>query len=148
MSETTEILGLDSILFSNTYEHTLDAKNRLFIPVKIREAVGDTFYLFAPPREKCLYIYSPDRWLEVAKEVLSKNDRDFERLIFGSVTPIETDKQGRITIRADFCKKAGLKKSVTIAGTGQRLELWDTDTRNKELERLQESADLHSDIRF
>lgn len=148
MSETAEVLNLESAMFSSTYEHTLDAKNRLFIPVKIREAVGDAFYLFAPPREKCLYIYSPERWEEVARAVLSKNDRNYERLIFGSVIPVETDKQGRVTIRADFCKKVGLKKSVTIAGTGQRLELWDTDTRNKELERLQESADLYADIRF
>ncbi len=104
MSETAELLTLESAMFSSTYEHTLDAKNRLFIPVKIREAVGDAFYLFAPPREKCLYIYSPERWEEVARAVLSKNDRNYE--------------------------------------------LWDTDTRNKELERLQESADLYADIRF
>ncbi len=88
MSETAELLTLESAMFSSTYEHTLDAKNRLFIPVKIREAVGDAFYLFAPPREKCLYIYSPERWEEVARAVLSKNDRNYERLIFGSVIPV------------------------------------------------------------
>ena len=43
MSETAELLTLESAMFSSTYEHTLDAKNRLFIPVKIREAVGDAF---------------------------------------------------------------------------------------------------------
>ncbi len=148
MCETADVPVINSSLFSSTYEHTLDAKNRLFIPVKIREVVGDTFYLFLPPREKCLYIYSPERWEEVAKAVLSKNDRNYERLIFGNIIPVETDKQGRVTIRADFCKKVGLKKSVTIAGTGQRLEIWDTDTRNEELARLAESAELYSDIRF
>lgn len=136
------------MMFQGNAEYTLDAKNRLFIPVKIREQVGDSFILFLPPREKCLYIYSEARWEEVAREVLAKNDRGYERLIFGNAVTVETDKQGRITIRADFCKRIGLKKSVTIAGTGERLEIWDTATRNEELARLAESADTYSDIRF
>ena len=68
--------------------------------------------------------------------------------MFGNVVPVETDKQGRITIRADFCKKIGLKKSVTIAGTGKRLEIWDTDTRNAELERQSEMIEMYSDVEF
>ena len=110
------------MMFQGNAEYTLDAKNRLFIPVKIREQVGDSFILFLPPREKCLYIYSEARWEEVAREVLAKNDRGYERLIFGN--------------------------AVTIAGTGERLEIWDTATRNEELARLAESADTYSDIRF
>ena len=136
------------MMFQGNAEYTLDAKNRLFIPVKIREQVGDSFILFLKKKKKCLYIYSEARWEEVAREVLAKNDRGYERLIFGNAVTAETDKQGRITIRADFCKRIGLKKSVTIAGTGERLEIWDTATRNEELARLAESADTYSDIRF
>lgn len=136
------------MMFQGNADYTLDAKNRLFIPAKIRETIGESFILFFPPREKCLYIYSEARWEEVARDVLSKNDRNYERLIFGNAIAVEADKQGRITIRADFCKKIGLKKSVTIAGTGERLEIWDTAIRAAELNRLTESADTYSDIRF
>ena len=38
------------MMFQGNAEYTLDAKNRLFIPVKIREQVGDSFILFLPPR--------------------------------------------------------------------------------------------------
>lgn len=148
MSELAENREFDFSRFSNTYEHTLDAKNRLFIPAKVRETVGTSFYLFHPLREKCLYIYSSERWEEVARQIISKNDRNYERVMFGNVVPVETDKQGRITIRADFCKKIGLKKSVTIAGTGKRLEIWDTDTRNAELERQSEMIEMYSDVEF
>ena len=30
---------------TGTYEHSIDAKNRLFIPAKLREELGVTFYL-------------------------------------------------------------------------------------------------------
>ena len=43
------------------YQHTLDAKGRLFIPAKLREELGETFYVTISP-EKCLscLLYTSD----------------------------------------------------------------------------------------
>ena len=41
---------------TGTYEHTIDAKGRLFIPAKLREELGVTFYL-AMGVDACLAIY-------------------------------------------------------------------------------------------
>ena len=46
------------------YQHTLDAKGRLFIPAKLREELGETFYVTISP-EKCLSAYIPSRLLRV-----------------------------------------------------------------------------------
>ena len=41
---------------TGTYEHSIDAKGRLFIPAKLREELGVTFYL-AMGIDTCLAIY-------------------------------------------------------------------------------------------
>ena len=50
------------------YQHTLDAKGRLFIPAKLREELGDTFYVTISS-EKCLSAYSTDNWKVMSDKV-------------------------------------------------------------------------------
>jgi len=39
------------------YRHVIDTKNRLFIPAKFREELGETFYITRKVMEKCLAIH-------------------------------------------------------------------------------------------
>ena len=54
--------------FLGLYNHSLDAKNRIFIPSKYREYLGDTFVVCKAP-DTCLYIYSQEEWEKVAAQV-------------------------------------------------------------------------------
>ena len=42
-------------MFKSTYYHSLDAKNRVFIPAKFRDDLGEEFVIFKGS-EKCLYV--------------------------------------------------------------------------------------------
>ena len=53
---------------TGTYEHSIDAKGRLFIPAKLREELGVTFYL-AMGVDACLAIYPPVHLGPVHREV-------------------------------------------------------------------------------
>ena len=61
------------------YQHTLDAKGRLFIPAKLREELGDTFYVTVSP-EKCLSAYSQENWKAISEKAAAmtnlQQDRD------------------------------------------------------------------------
>lgn len=123
--------------FSDTYYHTLDTKKRLFIPSKLREELGESFRLYCPFDDNCIYVYNENEFEHISKQVQNTRNRDYQRLFYNRVTKAETDKQGRITLKTEFCEFAGLKKEVTIAGVGRRLELWDSEKYNEAISRAE-----------
>lgn len=83
--------------FGSYKEHTIDAKNRLFIPAKMRNKLGSTFRVFCPiDGSDCLYIYSDEEWSKIAESVINTQNFDMQRLFFGGMVEVEPDKQGKI----------------------------------------------------
>ena len=128
--------------FWGNYPHTLDSKNRLFIPAKFREGLGESFVLYAPKNDHCLYAYNVADWENICAEVIESGNLNMQRYA------VEPDKQGRITIKADFCKRVGLKKEITVAGVGKRVEIWDTQKRAEAMARAEALAESYPDIHF
>ena len=48
-------------MFIGEYRHNIDAKGRLFLPVKFREKLGEEF-IFSRGLDKCVCIYPVDEW--------------------------------------------------------------------------------------
>ncbi len=134
--------------FWGNYPHTLDSKNRLFIPAKFREGLGESFVLYAPKNDRCLYAYNVADWESICAEVIESGDLNMQRYVFDDAVSVEPDKQGRITIKADFCKRVGLKKEITVAGVGKRVEIWDTQTRTEAMVRAEALSENYPKIHF
>lgn len=134
--------------FWGNYPHTLDSKNRLFIPAKFREGLGDSFVLYAPKNDNCLYAYNVKDWEDICAEVIESGNLNMQRYIFDDAVAVEPDKQGRITIKADFCKHAGLKKEITVAGVGKRIEIWDAQKRAEAMARAEALSESYPEIHF
>ena len=52
------------------YQHSLDSKGRLFIPARLRDELGETFYLTVSD-ERCLWAYSAESWQAFVDKVRS-----------------------------------------------------------------------------
>ena len=123
-------------MFSGIYFHSLDGKNRLIIPSKLREAAdkikkNDDFYL-TRGFEGCLYLFPSVYLNEIAQRIhkLSFSGRDarsFQRLFFSMTVEVKFDRQGRIVIPETHMKLGGLKKNCVILGVADRVEIWDED---------------------
>ena len=49
-------------MFGGEYRHSKDSKNRVFMPAKLREELGESFVIAKDIREKCLKVYSLAGW--------------------------------------------------------------------------------------
>ncbi len=128
---------------TGTYVHSLDAKGRLFIPVRLREELGERFYVTVS-NEACLNGYSEERWEEfrAAVRALGRPGVKQGRTAFANAACCELDSQGRVIIPRELRDKVGLKKSVTIIGNNDIAEFWDSDRWNEELEREEADEDI------
>ncbi len=108
-------------MFVHNYYHNLDAKNRLFIPARFREQLGERLYIMPGPDE-CLFVYPEETFNEIAEEYRQKH-RSFEEqnAFFSCVNDTVVDNQGRVTLDASHVQHAALKKEVAIIGSGRRV---------------------------
>ena len=117
---------------TGVYPHSLEAKGRLFIPAKLRDELGEVFYVTLS-MEKCLTAYSSEGWkaLEEKIKAMPRSKQIQMRPLFAHAAKCELDAQGRILLPAALRDFAGLKKNVTVVGDGDVAEFWDTDTWNE-----------------
>ena len=135
-------------LLTGDYDLTLDSKNRLSIPAKIREQVSSEeegrFYLvLGVNRVLCLY---PEKYyqriaLAVApRKVAPDESLAFDRVNFALAGMVELDRQGRVLLNEKAMRRAKLGTEVTMIGAGDHLEIWNRDQWEEYLER---NLDIH-----
>ena len=110
------------------YQHTVDAKGRLFIPAKLREELGETFYE-TMGMDGCLSVYSDESWAKFTEkfESLPYTRTKAMRPLFANAAKCEPDAQGRILLPAKLRAYAGLQKDVVVIGVSNRAEIWDAE---------------------
>jgi MraZ protein len=120
------------VLFRGTFDHTLDAKNRLTMPAKYRAALSEGVVLAVPVDLKpCVGVWRPEEYELYTKRALaelpplSPRLAELERFFYGHSTEAELDAAGRIMVSSSLGEHAGLDRDVVIVGVGDRLELWD-----------------------
>ncbi|HOD02273.1 MAG TPA: cell division/cell wall cluster transcriptional repressor MraZ [Clostridiales bacterium] len=115
-------------LFFGEYTHTLDVKNRLFIPAQFRDELGARFVICkSPPGNTCVFAYSEERFKELGQKIKEKAGLRQQRFAFEGITTVEIDKSGRITINQKLCDYATLKKNVVVFGAFDRIEIWEEE---------------------
>ena len=115
------------LMFSGEFKHTLDVKNRLFIPAKHREELGESFMVAKSIRENCLKVYSMAEWEDYISPILKMERKASEailRALHRDAAQVSPDAQGRIVIPAALVEYAGIAKTAVVVGCGKYAEIW------------------------
>ena len=132
-------------MFMSQYNHTIDAKGRVFIPAKYREALGEQFVL-TKGLDGCLFLYPNQEWERFAEQLKAlpstKEARQLQRFFLAGAAEAEIDKQGRILIPANLRQHAALDKQAVFVGMLGKVELWSEERwENNTLEDMDEAAE-------
>lgn len=116
--------------FIGEYNHTIDPKNRVIIPAKFRDQLGDSFVVSAG-LDGCLSICTMEKWDKFIDELYelptNLESRKLQRYFMQNAAECEADKAGRIVIPQKLVALAGLTKDVVLVGMGNKIEVWDKD---------------------
>ncbi len=120
--------------FRGTFDHTLDAKNRLTVPARYRATLAEGVVLAMPvDLEPCVGIWRPEDYERYTERALaelpplSPRLTELERFFYGSSHDSDLDAAGRIMVPGFLGDHAELGREVVVVGAGDRLELWSKD---------------------
>ena len=121
-------------MFFGSFEHTLDEKNRLLIPSRLRGQVGSKLFIMKG-YEGSLSLYPEvefEKYLTKLESLPyeSKISRDIERISLSSVFELEVDKANRIQIPTALINKYGITKDVVVVGVLNHIEVWSLEKWN------------------
>lgn len=134
-------------MFMGEYQHNIDDKGRVIIPVKYRDELGATF-IITRGLDKSLFVYPSSEWKQIEQKLKSlpftrSDARKFTRFFFSGAVEAELDKQGRVMIPGNLRDYAQLNKECVFIGVSNRIEIW-----SKELweSYYQDSEDSFNEI--
>ncbi|MBW2272039.1 MAG: division/cell wall cluster transcriptional repressor MraZ [Deltaproteobacteria bacterium] len=120
-------------MFRGRHDHTIDKKGRVSIPAAFRTILARSEQAPIITNDKDhLTLHRFEDW-EVfeqdlkAKSKLRPNVAKYTRVVIGEAMDCPIDSQGRILIPPRLRKRADLDGKATIAGTIDKIEIWNTE---------------------
>ena len=111
------------------YPAKMDDKGRLFVPAKLREELGELFYVTYGFNggHKCLTAYTCADWQAMNENYnkLAITQRSgAASLIFINAVECAPDKQYRFSLSQNLMGYAGIERDVLIVGRAGQAEIW------------------------
>ena len=128
---------------------TLDAKGRIAIPTRHREALlngAQALVLTAHP-EGCALVYPMSAWQPVRERVQDFPSFDqqaswWKRLLLGLEEHVVPDGSGRILLSPALRQHAKLERDAMLVGQGRYFELWDSAVWSTKLSQALASSGM------
>ena len=124
-------------MFTGEYEHSVDTKNRIFVPAKFREELGESFIISRDLRGKRLKIFSQAGWEAYIAPILEQERRISEkamRYLHRNAVQVSPDSQGRVVLTRELLGYAEIEKNAVIVGCSTYAEIWSAENWAAELE--------------
>jgi len=121
-------------MFYDTSSHTIDSKNRVFVPKRFQQALGrdadgNVIAFVTLGFEGCIFLFSEEGFEALRRRMDSltfagAEKRDMQRLFFSKTQRVQLDASGRLLIPEKLRARVGIEKAVVMVGVCERAEIW------------------------
>ena len=119
-------------VFQGASALTLDAKGRMAVPARHRDALqalceGQLTITKHP--DGCLMVFPRSSWETFRDKVaaLPMSASGWKRIFLGNAMDVEMDSSARVLVSPELRAAAGITKDVMLLGMGSHFELWDAE---------------------
>lgn len=117
-------------MFQGASAINLDAKGRMSIPAKHRDALAlqcEGRITLTKHPHGCLLFFPRPVWEQHREQIAAwpMSARAWQRIFLGNACDVELDSAGRVLISPELRAAVGLEKEVMMLGMGTHFEIWD-----------------------
>jgi MraZ protein len=125
---------MEGPMFLGQFQHTIDSKGRVSIPVKFRELLAERYeetLIVTTDLDQCLVAYPVEEWRLIVEKAnknlpqMKPEVKDWMRLYYARAEECTLDRQGRILLPPSLREHAKLNRHVTLLGMFNKIEIWD-----------------------
>jgi MraZ protein len=120
-------------MLTGEYRYSLDDKNRLMIPARIRAEIAGNSVVLTRGVDQCLWLFTHEEWKKIVQSLIGSTSlfqekaRLMQRRIIAPAQETEIDRSGRISIPTTLKEFSALKKECIILGIQSYIEIWDEE---------------------
>ena len=127
--------------FLGTHTNRLDAKGRVSIPAPFRAVLKDadenaTLILRPSHKHRCIEGWPIATFNALAESMrhmptFSDDQEDLAFALYGEVTQVEPDREGRIVLPDELVMYANLKDAVRFIGLSAHFQIWEPEAAER-----------------
>ena len=137
--------------FYGTDRYSIDEKGRLIVPASMRRvSEGEeplNVFVLLRGADRCLWMYALEDWKDFEDKLRgwslgTTEQRKVARQFLAGAIKVTVDKQGRISIPSSLVSHAGLGKEAILHGHVGRIEIWNPDAFQSDIEEVTDFSSL------
>ncbi|HEX8373054.1 MAG TPA: hypothetical protein VF585_09760 [Chthoniobacterales bacterium] len=131
-------------VYAGEFRHAVDPKGRVTVPSKWRRAEAEDFFVIPDQKNQYLIVMPPEEFKSIGRKIELRTDledakkRIFLRNFYSQAQPTSVDRQGRMLLPEEYCKRVDISQDVVMAGGDARFEIWNPDRWKATIEEKQD----------
>ena len=113
-------------MFSGMSVHSVDAKGRIVLPQRFREALGEEFYVTNgfSNNIQIMSVEEFNRLKDQIRELPAKSAMALQYVLLSAATLVSPNSQGRIQLPQKLREDSAIEGEAVVVGMDTRIEVW------------------------